>query len=78
VPCVFSHFAYALPLQPTLLIPIRSYEMPGSGPFPSDFIVWPLLAFAEGLEPPQLAASLNRHRAGIPSSPAGRPYLRKD
>jgi hypothetical protein len=25
VPCVFSHFAYALPLQPTLLIPIRSY-----------------------------------------------------
>jgi hypothetical protein len=27
VPCVFSHFAYALPLQPTLLIPIRSYEM---------------------------------------------------
>jgi hypothetical protein len=33
VPCVFSHFAYALPLQPTLLIPIRSYEMPGTGPF---------------------------------------------
>ena len=29
VPCVFSHFAYALPLQPTFLIPIRSYEMPG-------------------------------------------------
>jgi hypothetical protein len=25
VPCVFSRFAYALPLQPTLLIPIRSY-----------------------------------------------------
>ncbi len=25
VPCVFSHFAYALPLQPTPLIPIRSY-----------------------------------------------------
>ena len=25
VPCVFSHFAYALPLQPTFLIPIRSY-----------------------------------------------------
>jgi hypothetical protein len=25
VPSVFSHFAYALPLQPTPLIPIRSY-----------------------------------------------------
>jgi hypothetical protein len=25
-PCVFSHFAYALPLQPTPLIPIRSHE----------------------------------------------------
>jgi hypothetical protein len=28
VPCVFSHFAYPLPLQPTLLIPIRSRYWP--------------------------------------------------
>jgi hypothetical protein len=28
VPCMFSHFAYPLPLQPTLLIPIRSRYWP--------------------------------------------------